>query len=227
MPGAAAEKRYVVRRNDTLTDIARNHGVTLTALLRHNRLTGANRIYPGDVLRIPERPSSRKSSGSFDSSVKLDTIRVEPRKWKYIVIHHSATDGGNAQGMDRYHREERHMENGLAYHFLIGNGNGMRDGEIAIGRRWIEQLNGGHLASESLNEQSIGICLVGNFDTDRPTSKQMTSLEQLVEYLMRRCGLEQSALKTHQQINPIHTRCPGRNFPAKEFVRQVAARKSR
>ena len=45
------------------------------------------------------------------------------------------------KGMDRYHRDERHMEHGLAYHFVIGNGNGMGDGEIGVGQRWIEDLN--------------------------------------------------------------------------------------
>jgi len=64
------------------------------------------------------------------------------------------------------------MENGLAYDFVIGNGNGMRDGEIAVGRRWIRQLDGGHLASEEQNKVAIGICLVGNFDKHQPTRGQ-------------------------------------------------------
>lgn len=225
-PNALADLRYVVRRNDTLSSIARKHGISVSSLVRHNQLRQANRLFPGDVLRIPStqaRTSNSSSALEPGLASKLDRIRVETGKWKFLVIHHSATDGGNAQGMDRYHREERNMENGLAYHFLIGNGRGMADGEIAIGRRWLEQLNGGHLASESLNEKSIGICLVGNFDVRRPTPKQMASLEILVNYLMRRCQLNRSALKTHQQINPIHTRCPGRHFPSKNFAKQIAA----
>ena len=128
---------------------------------------------------------------------------------------------GNAKSMDRYHREERHMENGLAYHFVIGNGNGMGDGEIVIGQRWKEQLNGGHLASEALNEKSIGLCLVGNFDESEPTAKQMEALRGLTAYLLKRCRLGTSAVKTHQEINPIHTRCPGQHFPVKEFLKDL------
>lgn len=110
------------------------------------------------------------------------------------------------------------MENGLAYHFLIGNGNGMGDGEIAIGNRWKGQLDGGHLRSESQNKTALGICLIGNFDKTKPTEKQLRSLENLVRALMNRCALPASALKTHQQINIVHTRCPGSKFPERTFL---------
>jgi N-acetyl-anhydromuramyl-L-alanine amidase AmpD len=123
--------------------------------------------------------------------------------------------------MDRYHREQRHMENGLAYHFVIGNGHGMPDGEVAIGRRWKNQLDGGHLASESLNKIALGICLVGNFDKDEPTAKQLKSLRALIDALLERCSLPRTAVKTHQQINPLYTRCPGRHFPSARIGKEV------
>ncbi len=151
----------------------------------------------------------------------MGKIRVEPGKWKYIVIHHSASPNASVKGMDYYHRVERHMENGLAYHFVIGNGHSMKDGEIAIGRRWTGQLDGGHLASEALNRKAIGICLVGNFDAERPTRRQMESLRSLVEFLLARCHLSADAVRTHQQINPIYTRCPGHNFPTKSFLKEL------
>jgi N-acetyl-anhydromuramyl-L-alanine amidase AmpD len=114
------------------------------------------------------------------------------------------------------------MEHGLAYHFVIGNGNGMGDGEIGVGRRWREQLNGGHLASERQNTYSIGICLVGNFDQKKPTARQMQNLTALTQSLMMRCHLGSRAVRTHQQINVVKTRCPGRYFPATTFLRSVS-----
>ncbi|GJM44884.1 MAG: hypothetical protein DHS20C21_17260 [Gemmatimonadota bacterium] len=42
-----------VRRGDTLWDLARNHGVSLTALLSANNLRKSSVIRPGDTLRIP------------------------------------------------------------------------------------------------------------------------------------------------------------------------------
>ena len=109
------------------------------------------------------------------------------------------------------------MENGLAYHFVIGNGNGMWDGQITVGRRWVKQLDGGHLASEEQNRHALGICLVGNFDRQQPTAKQMQALRALVKALMARCDLSAAAVKTHQEINVIGTRCPGSKFSSKSF----------
>jgi len=149
---------------------------------------------------------------------------VKRGRWKYIVIHHSGTPIGSAKGMDRYHREVRHMENGLAYHFVIGNGSGMGDGEVVVGRRWTEQLAGGHVARESQNQVALGICLVGNFDSNKPTPKQMKSLNALIDSLLARCDLSAKGVKTHQQINVMHTRCPGRNFPAHAFLKELRKR---
>ena len=48
------------------------------------------------------------------------------------------------------------MSNGLAYHFVIGNGSSSGNGEIEIGSRWTRQINGGHVASDYLNNIAIG-----------------------------------------------------------------------
>jgi N-acetyl-anhydromuramyl-L-alanine amidase AmpD len=164
--------------------------------------------------------SSRKSAAapsqtnsSLNSEVRRQLDAVPPRKsWKHIVIHHTGTATGTAKGIDRFHREQRHMENGLAYHFLIGNGRGMDDGEIFVGERWKKQLAGGHLASETLNQSSIGICLVGNFDRTKPTREQMESLDALIKKLLEVTGLPRSAVTTHREIHPRHTQCPGKFF---------------
>src|SRR6266498_790900 len=219
-PVVAADKNYTVKRNDTLTDLAHKNGLTVGELAERNGLEKNDKLRIGQKLVIPDSATAREES---DSRLPkgLGKIRVEPGKWKYIVIHHSASPSASVKGMDYYHRVERHMENGLAYHFVIGNGHSMKDGEIAIGRRWTAQLDGGHLASEALNRKSIGICMVGNFDADRPTRRQMESLHSLVEFLLARCHLSADALKTHQQINPIYTRCPGHNFPVKNFLKEL------
>jgi N-acetyl-anhydromuramyl-L-alanine amidase AmpD len=138
-------------------------------------------------------------------------------KWKYIVIHHSGISVGTPAAMDRYHRE-RGMENGLAYHFVIGNGHGMKDGQIYVGNRWKKQLQGGHLAIEELNQVSIGICLIGNFDTERPTPAQMASLQSLLRKLRSLTGLPATAITTHSVIHPKHTECPGRFFPSRNSL---------
>jgi N-acetyl-anhydromuramyl-L-alanine amidase AmpD len=151
----------------------------------------------------------------------IDRAPVKKGRWKYIVVHHSATAVGSAKGMDEYHRAKRHMENGLAYHFVIGNGRGMKDGEIYVGKRWTKQLHGGHLSRESLNQVSIGICLVGNFNNSVPTRRQIDSLEALLESLMQRTGVPVSKVETHKQIQPKHTECPGKRFDLDAVKRRL------
>lgn len=220
----ADERIYTVKSHDTLNGIARRYGITPGQLAEYNGLTKGAWVYVGQHLTIPSKarvlsPAPPRLNRPVQRAI--DAARVTPGRWKYIVIHHSGVDVGTVKAMDRYHREVRHMEHGLAYHFVIGNGNGMRDGEVAVGARWRAQLDGGHLASETQNKVSLGICLVGNFDQDKPTPQQMASLVALVDALLKRCHLPLSAVKTHQQINIIHTRCPGRYFPYQRFMEDL------
>jgi N-acetyl-anhydromuramyl-L-alanine amidase AmpD len=223
---SARESIYVVKSKDTLTDIARRHGLTVATLSARNNLSRNETIYVGQRLTIPSpttaKPATRPTPQLTTAVQKsITTAPVKARRWRYIVIHHTAVDEGTMQGLDRYHREERHMENGLAYHFLIGNGNGLGDGVIGVGNRWKKQLDGGHLHSTAQNRTALGICLIGNFDQDKPTEKQLQSLEALTRALMKRCQLSASAVKTHQQINVVSTRCPGKYFPTRDFLNRL------
>ncbi len=222
---ASGEEDYVVRRGETLTGIARREGVTVEELARHNGIRSQSKLRVGQRLRIP-RPAPVPLPAALSKEVReaLERAEVQPGGWKHIVVHHSAMRSGSAREMDEYHRHERHMTNGLAYHFVIGNGRGMRDGEVAVGGRWVGQLAGGHLCSEALNRVSLGICLVGNFEKDRPTTAQLRSLTLLVDALRKRCGVAADDVTTHQRISPVYTLCPGRNFPTSQFLRTVAAR---
>lgn len=146
----------------------------------------------------------------------IDNARVKKNRWKYIVVHNSGTRQGNAKAYDYYHKRVRHMQNGLAYHFVVGNGKGAGVGEIEIGGRWTRQINGGHVASDYLNNIAIGICLTGDFNRDRPSAEQLEALEELINYLRKRVGKvdgKQSIVRAHRQINPKPTDCPGDRFP--------------
>jgi LysM repeat protein len=219
LTSAQADQFYSVRKGDTLTRLARRYAVSVAELAKRNSLQTTDKLFIGQGLVIPGRSADREAL-TLPVVVRreLAGVRVTAGKWKHIVIHHSGTYMGTVKGMDRFHREERHMENGLAYHFVIGNGQGMGDGEIAVGHRWTEQLDGGHLRSDELNAVSIGICLVGDFEHARPTAKQMDSLRALIHDLLDRCKLNPDSICTHQQINTLYTRCPGRHFPIEPFL---------
>lgn len=161
---------------------------------------------------------SRKSYNYLSSSTRaaIDRAPVRRGRWKYIVIHNSGTREGNARVFDIYHRRVRHMQNGLAYHFVIGDGHGSGDGQVEVGPRWTRQINGGHVASDYLNDIALGICLVGDFNRDTPTKAQVGAIEELVSYLRNRVGKSQgrqAIVHAHKEINPRPTDCPGDHFP--------------
>jgi N-acetylmuramoyl-L-alanine amidase len=146
----------------------------------------------------------------------IDDARVARNRWKYIIVHNSGTRQGNARIFDYYHRYVRRMPNGLAYHFVIGNGTSSGNGQVEIGNRWVRQLNGGHVHSDYLNYISIGICLVGDFNRDLPTKAEYEALDELIRYLRRRVGKvdgRYSTVRGHKEINPRPTDCPGSRFP--------------
>lgn len=225
IPGSerSSSKQHVVAPGDTVGGIAHEYGISAKALLDANRLEDPDRLRIGQTLVIPAdtlRRAVRRPALPPALKSELDRIPVRRNRWRYIVIHHSATDTGTPQSLDQYHRR-RGMENGLAYHFVIGNGRGMADGQIAVGHRWRAQLKGGHLASDALNEVAIGICLIGNFEKNRPTAEQMRSLYALTGYLMNRTGLGIASVRTHRQINPKPTICPGRHFPVRAMLENL------
>src|SRR5205085_12466578 len=60
---------------------------------------------------------------------QIDRAPVARARWQYIVVHNSGTRQGNAAAFDYYHRHVRRMQNGLAYHCVIGNGTSTGNGQ--------------------------------------------------------------------------------------------------
>jgi hypothetical protein len=170
---------------------------------------------------------SRPKAYRYLTSSVIDAIRRAPvkrRRWQFIVVHNSGTRQGNARAFDYYHRKVRKMRNGLAYHFVIGNGTSSGNGQIEVGDRWRRQINGGHVHSDYLNNISLGICLVGDFNRDQPTRAQLESCEELIRYLRERCGkvgMRSILVRPHREMNPPRwaTDCPGDDFPYSWFRR--------
>jgi LysM repeat protein len=203
-----ADRKHVVQKGETVWSISRKYNTTPTEIIELNDLKKPYHIYPSDELTIRGSSPSRSRQQGIAWLCRLPD-GVRGRRWRYIIIHHSATRTGNAAIFDSHHRRLG-MTYGLAYHFVIGNGTGSGDGEIEVGGRWKRQLHGGHVRSRQMNEIAIGICLVGDFNKTYPTRRQMENLVPLVQYLMNRYNVPKKKVVGHRDVQS--TDCPGKNL---------------
>lgn len=174
---------------------------------------GAVRVSP--LRRAPVRPERLRGETIPGNPWKT---AAAPRKWKSIVIHHTATSRGSVESIHEAHlrrkdRSGKHWK-GIGYHFVIGNGNGMEDGEIESTFRWRTQMHGAHAGNKAHNEYGIGIALIGNFEKAPPSAAQLASIKRLVAVLKREYSIAGKNVVGHSKIRA--TACPGRYFPLAE-----------
>ncbi len=159
-------------------------------------------------------------------TLRIPTSWVPPtrsRPWQYVVVHHSATNSGGAAEFDAMHRGKGWDE--LGYHFVIGNGSSTPDGLVEVGPRWAMQKQGAHAKTDDnrFNEVGVGICLVGDFENQPPSQRQLQSLAVLTAYLMDTYQIPANRVIGHDDTKA--TACPGRLLTAQlPAIRQVAAR---
>jgi hypothetical protein len=143
------------------------------------------------------------------------------RAWKSIVLHHSATSGGSVESIDAVHRKKRDPAGrpwlGIGYHFVVGNGAPMADGEIRPTFRWQQQLAGAHAGNRDHNEHGIGICLIGNFEEQPPTERQLAALGELIRTLAKQYSIPRQRVVSHGDVQA--TQCPGRLLVVDELLR--------
>ena len=128
-----------------------------------------------------------------------------------IVLHHTV---GNITIQQTHQIHINRGMRGAAYHFLID-----REGRVWQGRPL--NMAGGHVRG-ALNNRTIGVAWVGNFQNEHITPAAKRSGERVIRDILR----------THPNIRWIHghgtlrtaidptqtpTACPGRNFPTQHF----------
>ena len=135
---------------------------------------------------------------SFNGTISKRTIT------NYIILHHAA-GYGTVYSVHKYHKEHNGWK-GIAYNFYIE-----KDGTIYDCRGF--DGVGGH--TTSYNNNSIGICLEGNFTTGYPTKKQIESCKELLKECKRR--YPDAKIIRHCDVN--QTACPGNNFPFNDILK--------
>jgi len=201
---------HAVAPGETVWRIAKMYDIETKDIMQANALKRAKELKMGQRLLIP------------DAAPLKAVIHLYPsRKWKYIIIHHSATDEGNALCFHSFHHQ-RGFVKGLGYHFVIDNGTkGKQDGHIEVAPRWIKQQDGAHCKASDMNRKAVGICLVGNFSEEPVSEKQMEALVYLVNRLREYYRIPVSNIMGHGQVPEAKTECPGKYFPWKKFKNRL------
>ena len=162
----------------------------------------------------PEAPAGAIAAVSAAELPRIAPRAAAPAKgtWRAIVVHDSGSPAGDVAALERRH--SRAGLEGLGFHFVIGNGQGMDDGAVVAGYRWDRQLPGAHAArgmamrtaggsaldAEALNRTAIAICLVGNAERRAPSDAQMRSLAELLRSLQADLGIPANAVRFRSEL---------------------------
>lgn len=139
----------------------------------------------------------------IDVSLNNSQYRLRNKEIDEIVIHHSAGENTTIEDIDRIHSENGW--GGIGYNFYIRS-----DGNIYKGRDI--SYSGAHCIGK--NDNSIGICLEGNFDNHKPSNEQLESLLALTKKL----SLEYNIKIVSAHKDNYATNCPGEYFPWDLFI---------
>lgn len=141
----------------------------------------------------------------IDPHLDFPTLQNRSRTTR-IVVHHSASPDVSAVEIHGWHLARGWS--GIGYHYLI-----RANGTVEMGRPVDAQ--GAHTLG--YNEDSIGICLTGDFMQTAPTLEQLTTLTELVLELNEHFG----PLEICRHCDLTATDCPGDQFPWREFRREL------
>lgn len=180
-------------------------------------------VGPRAPVRTPEPEPPVKKPSEWEPAGGVS------QRWNSIVIHHSDSHNGSLGEIDQWHRHNGW--DGCGYHFVIGNGTDSPDGHVEMSYRWRMQLTGAHcrlpqeeeirrrLSKNYYNEHGIGICLVGRFDHEAPTRRQLDAASRLLHFLMEECQIPESRIYGHGDLKS--TSCPGRHLSVADLVRRA------
>jgi N-acetyl-anhydromuramyl-L-alanine amidase AmpD len=139
------------------------------------------------------------------------------RKIAKIIIHHTASgrDITTVAMIDAWHQVrwpdfKSSLGFFVGYHYVIG--------KDFVTQTRSDQEDGAH--TYGFNDDSIGICLTGNFETETPSQFQLDELRKLVLRLLGQYGLQEKDIYCHRDLTA--TACPGKNL-TKELLHNLFA----
>jgi hypothetical protein len=173
---------------------------------------------PAPAPALPEGVMARsiwsKGDPYYPNMTRMQTIQR-------ITLHHdgmsaftATSQQAAAERIEAIRRSHRNMPGwgDIGYHFVID----------PAGRVWEARplsWQGAHVKDQ--NEGNIGICLLGNYELQRPNDTQLAAMERLIASQMKRYNIPLREVRTHKEM--AATACPGKNLQP----RLVAMRSAR
>lgn len=144
------------------------------------------------------------------------------KRWRYIVIHHTASDYGNLEYYKKLHQEEKGWED-IAYHFIINNGTFQTiPGQIEESDLWKKKKSGYSTKNWLVNNFGIAIVIVGNLEEHPPLPQQYESLLNLILLLAKKYNIPPERIFGHREIQ--NTKCPGKYLNMAKIRKEIQNR---
>ena len=140
---------------------------------------------------------------------------------KKILIHHTASpqEWTTHTDVNRWHQNRGYSLSAkgfyIAYHYFIG-----KDGKVTQARSDWERTM--HTRVDYVNENSIAICLAGNFEEDKTTEAQRDAISDLLLEKTQEYGIGYDDILKHSDVQA--TLCPGENFNIEPYKNKVRNR---
>ena len=135
------------------------------------------------------------------------------KKIKFIAVHHSQRKIDSLKRIKELHVKINKWED-IGYHFLID-----KNGKLYKGRS--EKFIGAHVYGH--NKDSIGICLIGNFDEEKPTKKQIQTLMKFLKQKTEEFKIPIKNILGHREFPEVIKTCPGK-FVDMDKIREMCSK---
>jgi hypothetical protein len=149
------------------------------------------------------------------------SVAPTPNQVTHIIVHHTATPNTDSNYVNvvrniyLYHTQVNGWDD-IGYNFLVAPDGTIFQGRDGMGMIEDDDVKGAHFCNKNTN--TMGISMIGDYQTIQPTDTSLRALEQLIAWKMNKLDLDprDSALHNGEMLNRISghrdgcsTECPG------------------
>ncbi|MCC6721695.1 MAG: N-acetylmuramoyl-L-alanine amidase [Bacteroidia bacterium] len=164
----------------------------------------------------------------------------EKTKVEHLVIHHSAGSNSDTDYINTVrniyllHTQSNGWDD-IGYNFLIAPDGTIFNGRDPIGAGDDDEILGAHFCSK--NQNTMGICIMGNYMNQKPTDEALFSLKYLLAWKLKKAKIDANGKTLHPKStgsllenicghrNGCSTSCPGDSLYSElNKIRSEAAR---